>query len=73
MAKQKKELKNQSVEELETAAKELARELFLLRSELSMNRKLDKPHLLKAKRKDRARALTFLTQKKLSEKIVKGA
>lgn len=73
MAKRNKELKDQSVHELQATAKQLDRELYLLRSELSMNRKVEKPHLLKAKRKDRARALTFLTQKQRSEKIVKGA
>lgn len=72
MAKRNKEFQNQSIQELQAAAKDLGRELFLLRSELSVNRKLDKPHLLKQTRKDRARALTFLTQKQRSEKIVKG-
>ena len=72
MAKRNKEFKNQSFHELQIAAKDLGRELFLLRSELSVNRKLDKPHLLKQTRKDRARVLTFLTQKQQSEKIVKG-
>lgn len=72
MAKQKKEFNNQSVQELQTTLKDLDRDLFALRSELSMNRKLEKPHLLKAKRKDKARVLTFLTQKQQSEKIVKG-
>ena len=72
MAKRNKEFKDQSVHELQAAAKDLGRELFLLRSELSVNRKLEKPHLLKAKRKDRARVLTWLTQKQKSEKTVKG-
>ena len=70
MASRNKEFKNQSVHELQVAEKDLARELYWLRSELSVNRKLDKPHLLKAKRKDRARILTFLTQKQQSEKGV---
>jgi ribosomal protein L29 len=69
MAKKNQELKNQSVQELQATAKNLDREVFLLRSELSMNRKLDTPHLLKAKRKERARVLTLLTQKQQSQKI----
>jgi large subunit ribosomal protein L29 len=73
MAKRDKELKDQSIDELQAMAKGLAREVFLLRSELSVSRKLDKPHLLKAKRKDRARVLTFLTQKQRFEKTAKGA
>jgi large subunit ribosomal protein L29 len=58
-----KEIKDLSVAELSASDRELAREIFTLRSELSVNRKLEKPHLLKMKRKERARVLTFLKQK----------
>jgi large subunit ribosomal protein L29 len=47
----------------------LDREIFALRNELAMNRKLDKPHLIKAKRKDKARILTILTQKQRSRGV----
>lgn len=64
MAKKKKiDLKDQSVEELKAGVVQLERNLFLLRNELAMQRKIEKPHLLKAMRKDKARMLTFLTQK----------
>ena len=62
MAK-KKEVKDQSVDELKAAAHELDREIFQLRSELAMQRKLEKQHLIREKRKDKARILTILTQK----------
>lgn len=61
--KKKKEVKDQSIAELQVQARDLAREVFDLRNELSLNRKLDKPHLLKAKRRERARVLTLMTQK----------
>lgn len=65
MAKKKKktELKEQSVVELNAQLRDLDREIFLLRNELSIQRKLEKPHLLKEKRKNKARILTILTQK----------
>lgn len=62
MAK-KKELKDQSVDELKAMAKDLDREIFHLRNELATQRKLEKPHQIKEKRKDKARVLTILTQK----------
>lgn len=61
--KNKTELKEQSVVELNAQLRDLDREIFLLRNELSIQRKLEKPHLLKEKRKNKARILTILTQK----------
>lgn len=62
MAKRKKEEENQSVAEMEAQAADIEREIFALRNELATQRKLEKPHLLKAKRHERARLLTVLTQ-----------
>lgn len=62
MAK-KMDLMDRSVEELQAMAKDLDREIFDMRNELSVQRKLEKPHLLKVKRKEKARALTVLTKK----------
>ncbi|MCC6127767.1 MAG: 50S ribosomal protein L29 [Chlamydiae bacterium] len=64
MAK-KKEIKDLSIDELKAKANELQREVFELRSELAFNRKLEKPHLLQAKKRERARVLTILTQKQV--------
>ena len=58
----KKEKETRSTEELKVRVGELDRELFLLRNELALNRKLEKPHLLRAKKREKARALTRITQ-----------
>lgn len=52
-----------SVDELKTLYHELSKEIFVMRNEKAISRKLDKPHLLVGKIKDRARVLTFLKQK----------
>ena len=59
-----KELLEQSVEELVAKAHDLERELFELRTKLSVEKKLDKPHLIKQHKADRARILTVLNQKR---------
>jgi len=59
-----KDLINQSVEELEAQYEDLCREIFELMNELKLARKLDKPHLISEKKRDRARVLTVLRQKK---------
>jgi large subunit ribosomal protein L29 len=59
-----KELVNQNHEELITLYQDLSKEIYGLKCELSITRKTEKPHLLRAKKKDRARVLTALQQKK---------
>ena len=61
--KKNKELKDLSVAELKAMSESLGAEVFQIRSTLSVQRKLDKPHMLKLKRRERARVLTLLTQK----------
>ncbi len=56
-------MKESSVEELKHRIEILDREIFALNNELALSRKLDKPHELRAKRREKARCLTFLTQK----------
>lgn len=64
MAKKKKlELKDLSIAELQEMNQKLAREVFDLRNTLEVQRKLEKPHLLKATRRERARVLGQLTKK----------
>lgn len=58
------DLVNHSVEELEGQYEDTCRDIFELTNELRVSRKLDKPHELKEKKKDRARILTILRQKK---------
>jgi large subunit ribosomal protein L29 len=71
MAKsKKKEIKDQSIQELTAQVQILDREIYELRNELATQRKLEKPHLIKEKRKQKARALTFLTQKQNRQEAV---
>jgi large subunit ribosomal protein L29 len=57
------EFKDQSVEELKARAQDLSREIYDLNNELRISRKLEKPHLLREKKRDKARVLTVLNQK----------
>lgn len=64
MAKNKKnDLASLSIKELEEKSLTLGREIFELKNQLSIQRRLEKPHMLKAAKKQRARVLTMITQK----------
>jgi large subunit ribosomal protein L29 len=58
-----KELKEQSVEELKVLCGDLSKEIYGLKNELRTTRKLEKPHLLREKKRDKARVMTVLRQK----------
>jgi len=62
------ELRQKSKDEVKTIIDELDAEIFQLRNELKVTRKLEKPHLLKEKRTNRARALTVLAELNRGEK-----
>lgn len=59
-----KELRDQSKEELQDLYADLSKEIFELRNELKTTRKLEKPHLIRLKKRDKARVLTVLQEKK---------
>lgn len=59
-----KDLINQSEEDLKGIYKDLCREIFELKNEQRVSRSVEKPHLVKEKKKDRARILTALRQKR---------
>lgn len=61
------DLRNESTDELAAMAKDLDQEIFELKCELHMSRKIEKPHLLKEKKRDRARILTILSEKRKEE------
>lgn len=61
--KRAKEYRDQSHEELKVIYKELSKEIFDLNNELRIARKIEKPHLLRLKKRDRARVLTILREK----------
>jgi large subunit ribosomal protein L29 len=58
-----KQFQDQSAAELKALSLDLSKEIYNLTNELSVNRKIEKPHLLRQKRRDRARVLTILRQK----------
>lgn len=62
-----KELRDQSLPELELSYQDSCRKLFALRNQAKMQKKLDKPSDIKNTRKDIARILTVITQKKRQE------
>lgn len=69
MAKTKeKKISELNSEELVQKHEELAKELYSLKCEYQLNRKLDKPHKLKSCKKDIARVLTAFNSKK-NEKV----
>lgn len=59
-----KELRDQSLEELEATYDETCRKLFELKNQLKMEKKQEKPHEIKHARKDIARLLTVMTEKR---------
>lgn len=62
-----KEIEKQSFQELQVSNMQISKEIYSLKTELNVNRKLEKPHLLRQKKKARARILTALN-KKIQEK-----
>ena len=69
MAKKAKKKEVPTAEDMGARVVELDREIFALRNELAMNRKLEKPHLIKSKRKEKARILTVMTQQARSKGV----
>jgi large subunit ribosomal protein L29 len=59
-----KELREKSPEDLKILCQDLSKELFQLRNEMKVSRKMEKPHLMRIKKKDRARIMTILCQQK---------
>ena len=57
------ELKDQSVEDLKEMHRTLCKEIFQLKNEIKMTKKCEKPHAIRAKKRERARVLTFMRQK----------
>ena len=61
-----KELRDQSTEELEAGLVDLSRELFQLKNQFKLEKKLEKPHRLRELRREKARILTVLSEKNRS-------
>jgi len=60
------EIREQSAEELEAGLIDLSNELFQLKNQFKLEKKLEKPHRLRELRRDKARILTVLSEKKRS-------
>jgi large subunit ribosomal protein L29 len=56
-------LRDMAVEELKASLTDLSKELYNLVNEMKRAKKLEKPHLIKQKRKEKARLLTILHEK----------
>jgi large subunit ribosomal protein L29 len=56
-------LRDMSVEELDATLVDLNKELYSLVNEMKRTKKQEKPHLLRLKRKEKARLLTILHEK----------
>lgn len=64
-----KDLRTQSESELKGLYQDLSKELFGMRNEMKVNRKMEKPHLVRMKKKDRARVMTVLREKEIASAI----
>lgn len=62
-----KELKQSSSPELKEQLTTLRQDLYKLRNERALSKRLEKPHRLRALRKDIARIHTILRERELSE------
>lgn len=56
-------LRDMSIDELEASLSDLAREVYNLINEMKRANKPEKPHMLRQKRKEKARLLTILHEK----------
>lgn len=56
-------LRDMSVDELQAILSDLAKEIYNLVNEMKRTSKPEKPHMLRQKRKDKARLLTILHEK----------
>lgn len=59
----KQEIRDQTIEELEALNHDLSKEIYDLMNEFRLTRKMEKPHLIKEKKKTRARVLTMIKEK----------
>ena len=59
-----KDLRDQSIDELEAIYKDSCKKLFELNNQFKSQKKREKPHEMKHVRKDIARLLTVITEKR---------
>ncbi len=61
------ELKDQSTEALEALYQDCRKEVFDFKCEFKLTKKLERPHLIKEKKKDIARILTILRERSVAK------
>ena len=66
------ELRNQSADDLKTLFEDLSKEIFQLRNEFKITRKIEKTHLIKEKKRKRAQIMTILREQELRSLQVEG-
>jgi ribosomal protein L29 len=66
------DLTKQNLVELTALFNDLSKEIYEINTVFSITRKLEQPHLLRSKKKDRARVLTAINQKSKSPSQEKG-
>ncbi len=62
-----KDLRDQSLEELNAQYDDCCKDLFHIVNQSKQATKLEKPHLLRQKRKNKARILTVMREKELAQ------
>lgn len=60
-----RELREQSEAELKALYQDLSKELFHLRNEMKITRKMEKPNSVRIKKRTRARVMTILREKEI--------
>lgn len=66
------ELRNQSAAELKTLLDDLSKEIYRLRNEFKMTKKVEKSHLIKEKKRTRAQIMTLLREQELRSLHAEG-
>ena len=58
-----KQLRDQSVEELKAQYRECSKDMYNINNENRTAKKVEKPHLMRAKKRERAQVMTILREK----------
>lgn len=69
MAQKAQEYRDQSLDELEVTCEELGKKLFELRNEKQANKKVEQPHLMRETKKEIARLLTVINEKRRATSV----
>jgi large subunit ribosomal protein L29 len=63
-----KDLRDQTIDELNATYEDICKEMFKLKNEARLTKKTEKPHLIRQKKKDVARLLTVMNEKRQANK-----